>query len=104
MTSIVLRPLSSPLLSSVSVQLTPCPRLYCLSSTVLFCLCFFFIRILRAVQCVEFGHLSFFLHVQTIRVFTGRLCLAELFGISNVLVLKQVHVGQKSDETEEGQS
>src|SRR6218665_3377491 len=30
------------------------------------------------VYCVEFGQLSFFLHVKTIGIFAGRLCLAEL--------------------------
>jgi len=47
------------------------------------CLCFFFLWILHVVHCVysmEFYQLSFFLHVQTIGVFAGRLCLTELYG------------------------
>jgi len=44
-------------------------HLYCLSNVVWVCLCFFFLRILHVVHCVEFGQLSFFLHVQTIGVF-----------------------------------
>jgi len=69
MTSIVLGPLSSPLLPSMSVQLIRCPPLYCLSTVVWVCLGFFFLRIWHIVLCVEISQLSFFLYIQTIRVF-----------------------------------
>src|SRR5688572_4164610 len=79
MMSIVLGPLSSPLLPLVSVQVMLCPHLYCLSSVVLHCLCFFFLRIFHVVHCFVFGQRVFYLHVQTIGVFIERLCLAQLF-------------------------
>src|SRR6218665_1101436 len=77
-----LGPLSSPLLPSMSVQLILCLHSYCLSIVVLVCFCLFFLRILH---CVEFGQLSFFLRVQTIGVFAGRLCRADLFGYTQCL-------------------
>src|SRR6218665_281032 len=46
--SCVLGYLSSPLLSLVSVQVMLCPHLYCLSSTVLVCLCFFHLNLTRS--------------------------------------------------------
>src|SRR5688572_9838803 len=79
MISIVLGLLSSPLFHLVLVQVL-CPLLYYLSSVVLVCLCFFFLRLLHVVHCMGFGQLAFSLHVQTIRVFIEQLCLAELFG------------------------
>ena len=56
MTFIVLGPLSSPLLSLMSIILILCPHLYCLAIVVLVCLCFFFLRTLHVglVHCVEF--------------------------------------------------
>src|SRR6218665_1322069 len=96
MTSIVLSSLSSPLLPSMSVQLIRSPHLHCLSIVVWVCLCFFFLRNLHAVHCVKFSRLSFLLHVQTTRIFAGRLCLAELFDyimlVYNVIVSCFVYI------------
>ena len=52
------------------------------------CFCYFFLRILHVVHCGEFSQLSLFIHVRTIGVFAGRLCLTELStqGLSNVVV------------------
>src|SRR6218665_828575 len=91
MTSIVLGPLSSPFLTSVSVLVMLCLHLYCLSSTVLVCLCFFVLRVLHVMHCWEFGQLSFFLHVLTIGVFAVRLCLTKLFLLqSNYLQIRSM--------------
>ena len=65
---------------SMSVQVMLCPHSYCLSSVVFVCLCYFFHCILYVVHYVEFGQLSYCLHVQTIRVFAEWLCLTKLFG------------------------
>src|SRR6218665_488491 len=56
MTSIVLGPLSSPLLPAMSVQFILCPHLCCLSIVVWVCLCFLYFGILHVVHCVEFGN------------------------------------------------
>src|SRR6218665_3764620 len=71
----------NPLLPSISVQLILCPR-YCLSIVVWVCLYFVFFRILYVVNYVEFGQLSFFLHVQGVRVTTKFLRIGRRYLIS----------------------
>ena len=47
---------------------------------MLFCLCFFFLKILHVVNFVEFGKVALCLRVQNIVVFVVRLAVAEFFG------------------------
>src|SRR5688572_18372594 len=48
------------------------------TSVVLVCLCFFFLRILSVMHCVDFGQLAFFLHFHTIGVFVETLSCRAL--------------------------